>query len=216
MIYDYPSESEPILQGDIFVGLPRVDVSMRNLSIVDDSGPFQAAWKDIAERNEVVTAILPIRPVAAIVATQDCDNARAQDITLCEIRPFVEVEGKAKDAKTPKAWFSIITQQARLNLKWFYLPPDVRIGFGDKLAVDFSMTIRVPREHLVELRTLRRGRLNALADEHFRERLAEFFRRYPYDEWYALNSEELAAYRTKYPDAAPFPWQDKSSIDINQ
>jgi hypothetical protein len=46
-----------------------------------------------------------------------------------------------------------------------------------------------------------------MADEHFRERIADFFRRYPYDEWYALNHEELAAYQQEYPDTNPYPWQ---------
>jgi hypothetical protein len=208
LIYDFPDEAQPIRQGDIFVGLPRVEISMRTLPIVDDNGTAEAAWKDVAERNEEVTAILPVRPVTAIVATQDCDTAHAQDITLCEIRPFGDVYRTAKNTNTPKGWVSILTQHARVNLKWFYLPPDERMGFAEKLAVDFAVTIRVPREHLEELRGLRRGRLNPLADEHFRERLAEFFRRYPYDEWYPFDPDELAEYRKKYPDAAPFPWQN--------
>ena len=57
------------------------------------------------------------------------------------------------------------------------------------------VTLRVRRVELETLRDLRRGRLNFLADEHFRERIGEFFRRYPYDEWYALNREELGAVR---------------------
>jgi len=39
------------------------------------------------------------------------------------------------------------------------------------------------------------------------ERVAEFYRRYPYDEWYTLNAAELAAYRRDHPDADPYPWQ---------
>jgi len=57
------------------------------------------------------------------------------------------------------------------------------------------------------MRDLRRGRLNDMADEHFRERIADFFRRYPYDEWYALNQDELAVYQQEYPDTNPYPWQ---------
>jgi len=79
------------------------------------------------------------------------------------------------------------------------------------MAVDFTVTLRVPRAELEELRSLRRGRLNPVADEHFRERIAEFFRRYPYDEWYPLNQEELEAYRREYPDTPPFPWQNIQS-----
>ncbi|MCU0978110.1 MAG: hypothetical protein MUF25_02965, partial [Pirellulaceae bacterium] len=111
---------------------------------------------------------------------------------------------------TPKAWKNILTQHARVNQKWFYLPPDEQIGFLDKMAVDFMVTLRVPRTDLESLRELRKGRLNPVADEHFRERIAEFFRRYPYDECYPLNSDELEAYRAQYPETRPFPWQEVS------
>jgi hypothetical protein len=81
------------------------------------------------------------------------------------------------------------------NLKWFYLPPDQTMGFTDRRAVDFLATLRVARQDLESARHLRRGRLNDVADEHFRERLAEFFRRYPYNEWYPFTKEEFDAYR---------------------
>jgi hypothetical protein len=100
-----------------------------------------------------------------------------------------------------------LTRQARINQKWFYLPPDAKVGFADKMGVDFRVTLRIPRTDLEQLRSFRTGRLNDVADEHFRERLAEFFRRYPYDEWYALDESEMSAYRNDYSDAEPFPWQ---------
>ena len=77
---------------------------------------------------------------------------------------------------------SQITKHSRLNLKWFYLPPDSQIGFANRMAVDFHSVLRVSRGYLAQnLARLRRGRLNSIATEHFRERLAEYFRRYPYD-----------------------------------
>jgi hypothetical protein len=147
------------------------------------------------------------------VATQDCDALRGRDITLCEIESFRAVEKKCQNTNSPKGWKNIITQHARINLKWFYLPPDPRLGFTDKMAVDFAVTLRVPRTELEQVRHLRRGRLNPIADEHFRERIGEFFRRYPYDEWYPLDPEELRVYQGDYPDAAPFPWQPPSIPD---
>ena len=75
------------------------------------------------------------------------------------------------------------------------------------MAVDFLVTLRVPREDLEKLRSLRRGRLNAVADEHFRERIGEFFRRYPYDEWYALDEQEMSEYKKEYLDTEAFPRQ---------
>lgn len=210
VIYVFPRTADPIRQGDIFVGLPRADFSLKHIPLMRDAGPEETTWEaiyDSGRQVEPVTAVVALRPVIAIVATQDCDTIRAPDITLCEIRPFKDVERKGKDTRAPESWMRIITQHARVNQKWFYLPPDAKIGFADKMAVDFLATIRLLREDLEDLRSLRKGRLNDLADEHFRERIAEFFRRYPYDEWYPLNQAEMAKYREAYPDAHPFPWQ---------
>ena len=207
MIYEFPEHTAPIRQGDIFVGLPRVDLSLEEILLVDEGGERIAKWEELADHNNPLNIIVPVRSVASIVATQDCDAYNSRDITLCEIREFRDVERKSKDTQSPKKWKNILTQHARLNQKWFYLPPDEQLGFSDKMAVDFLVTLRVPREDLDNLRSLRRGRLNAVADEHFRERIGEFFRRYPYDEWYALDKEEMAAYSKEYPDAELFPWQ---------
>jgi hypothetical protein len=210
VIYDFPPAEDPIRQGDIFVGLPRADFSVKRIPILRDAGSEETTWEaiyDSGRQTEPVTAVVALRPVIAIVATQDCDTLRAPDLTLCEIRPFREVEKKSKDTKAPESWMRIIAQHARLNQKWFYLPPDPTIGFPDKMAVDFLATLRLLREDVESLRSLRKGRLNDVADEHFRERIAEFFRRYPYDEWYPLNLAELAKYREAYPDTRAYPWQ---------
>ncbi len=213
MIYEFPETSSSIRQGDIFVGLPRVDISLNNVLIVSEAGERVAKWAEIAAKGDPVNMIVPARPVAAIVATQDCDAIRSRDITLCEIRSFKDVERKSKDTTSAKSWKNLITQHARINQKWFYLPPDGKVGFSEKMAVDFMVTLRVPRAELEELRELRTGRLNAIADEHFRERIGEFFRRYPYDEWYPLDQDELKAYRDEYPETKPFPWQEAEVMD---
>lgn len=150
-----------------------------------------------------------MRPVSAIVVTQDCDATRSDDITLCEIQPFRKVEKKSKDTTSAKKWKNILTQHARINQKWFYLPPCDQLGFSDKMAVDFLVTIRVPRIDIEDLKTLRKSRLNNIAYDHFRERISEFFRRYSYNEWYPLNKEELESYMNDYPETKPYPWQDE-------
>ncbi|MGC8623939.1 MAG: hypothetical protein ACP5VQ_01580 [Phycisphaerae bacterium] len=208
MIYDFPDAQSPIRQGDIFLRLPRVDISMETIPVLgEDNSPRQVTWSEIAENEQPTTVIAAIRSVAAIVATQDCDAMRAADITLCEIGPFIEVYPGAKNAKNEKGWISIITQHARANLKWFYLPPDRKLGFDEKMAVNFMATLRLNREELERIRNQRVGRLNDEAEAHFRERISEFFRRYPYDEWYALTKDEFAAYASNYPEASPRPWQ---------
>lgn len=207
MIYEFPDINEPIRQGDIFIGLPRIEISLQEIVLVGEDDFRKTTWKQIANNKEPVQIIVSVRPVAAIVATQDCDAIRSRDITLCEIRNFRDVEGKSKDTNSAKSWKNIITQHARINQKWFYLPPDDRIGFDKKMAVDFLVTIRLPRRELEDTLELRKGRLNSTADEHFRERIGEFFKRYPYDEWYSLNEEELSVYMKEYPDTKPFIWQ---------
>ena len=90
-------------------------------------------------------------PTIAIVGTQECDALRAPNITLFEVRPFRDVEGKSKDTKKPSSWVPIITQHARINQKWFYLPADERLGFGEKMGADFLTPIRVHRLTLERL-----------------------------------------------------------------
>jgi len=208
VIYVSTGIDEPLRQGDIFAGLPRIDLSLGDLDVVEENEDVVSAnWSQIAKDGKPVMAVVGIRPVHAIVITQNCDALRSRDVTLCEIQPFQEVEKKCQTTKNAKGWSSIITQQARLNYKWFYLPPDTMLGFACKMGVDFFSTIRVPRVDLEGFRHCRKGRLNDVASAHFRERIAEFFRRYPYDEWYPLNEEELQAYHAEHPDAQPFPWQ---------
>jgi hypothetical protein len=210
LIYEFPDATKDIRQGDIFVNLPRIDLSLDKLTIVEeDEKPVETSWETIVEENTpAVTALVGMRPVSAIVITQDCDAQWGNQITLCEIRPFVNVVGlTVPNGVTARWWVSRITERCKTNLKWFYLPPDQRIGFDDRMAVDFQVTISAPLEDLKKYRSYRTGRLIPDADEHFRERLSEFFRRYPYDEWYPLNPEELAAYRSEHPEAEPKQWQ---------
>ena len=62
------------------------------------------------------------------------------------------------------------------------------------MAVDFRSVFSLDREDLTRFEAHRVGRLNPVATEHFREKLAEFFRRYPYDPWYPLSREEFEIY----------------------
>ena len=96
MIYEYPPLDAPIRQGDVFTGLPRVEVSLGRIPVLEGDGSMaERDWREIAAQDKQVTAVFPIIAVTAIVATQDCDATHGQDITLCEIRPFRKVELKA-------------------------------------------------------------------------------------------------------------------------
>lgn len=209
VIYETVNAAAPIRQGDIFAGIPRVEVSLDELSVVDETDqPESTSWAELLkESRERITAICSLKPVSAIVISQDCDNLRASDVSLCEIRPIADVDGAFKTPKGADWWAKMIPQQCQRNLKWFYLPPDPLAQFNDRMAADFRITIRVALADLRALTHLRRVRLNPEADEHFRERLSEFFRRYPYDEWYPLDPNEFAAYQRHAPEAVPKAWQ---------
>ena len=211
MIYEPVDANAPIRQGDIFKAVPRVESPLDRLAILKEDGTtVVSSWQAIAstEPEALISAILLMRSVTAIVITQDCDAVRAPMISLCEIRPFMDVM-KLSEPKSPKAWVELLTKQARINQKWFYLPPDDRLGLASKMAVDFQTVLRLRREDIDEMRRDHRvGRLNEVAEAHFRERLGDFFRRYPYDEWYSFDREEFAAYRESKPEPiAPYPGQ---------
>ena len=213
MIYLPSVPEDPIRQGDIFFSVPRVDISLDRLPVLRDQDKVaESSWRDLVVpagvQAEPITAVVSIRPVPAIVLTQDCDAIRSPDIALAEIFPFAEVEGKAKDTKKPEGWVRIITQHARVNQKWFYLPTDTAVGIPMRMAVDFRRVLKVARDDLDTMRVgYRVAKLNDVALAHFRERLSEFYRRYAYDEWYPLTKEELEVYRKASPDSEPFPWQ---------
>jgi hypothetical protein len=212
MIFVLPSADEPIRQGDVFKAMPRVDLSLSALPVVEGGEPFHTSWSEIAGRRSsgAITAVVGMRAVPAIVITQDCDAVRSPDIAMCEITEFRKVEGKYKDlADDSPKWPGAITQHCRINQKWFYLPKCPEIGFTERMGVDFRSVLRIGRPDLDALRSqLRIGRLNDVAVSHFRERVAEFFRRYAYDEWYPLTRLELEEYkRTKPEPVEPFPWQ---------
>jgi hypothetical protein len=209
MIYEFAAQEAPIRQGDIFRSIPRIDLNLSSLPVKSGKEMVEDDWLRASLKNTPVAVLVAARPVWAIVVTQDCDVVRADNIALCEIDRFDVIELSAKGAKHPKSSMSLITKHARLNLKWFYLPPDLTLGFTDKMAVDFHSALRVPRMYLEQNRAqMRLGRLNQVATEHFRERLSEYYRRYPYDEWYPLDKAEFEEYRRSKPEPIePFPWQ---------
>jgi hypothetical protein len=114
-------------------------------------------------------------------------------------------------ADTPKKWVRLITQQARKNYKWFYLPEQRDVGVVEKSAVDFRLTFSLCLPDVRQLARAgrRAGRLNSVASAHFRERIAEFFRRYAYDEWYPLDQDEFDVYAQGLTEAPErYPWQE--------
>src|SRR5205823_5139693 len=150
--------------GDIFIGVPILDLPDDELPAIDDKGAVRTlSWEEFASAGEKVSAIIAVRPTIAIVGTQECDALRAPNITLFEVRPFRDVERKSKDTNKPSKWVPIITQHARINQKWFYLPIDEKVGFSEKMGADFLTPIRIPRIALERLINFRKARLNEIA-----------------------------------------------------
>lgn len=208
MIYDPVGFEEPICQGDIFKNIPRVDLSFSSMPVVesgDDEEAFREIdWRDIvngSDQLEPVTALLPIKPVMAIVITQNCDAARGEYISLCEIGEYLSVTGQGQP-KDDKGWQSLIMKLSRSNNRFFYLPEDSAKGLKRRYAADFRVIIRVRRADLERHKDYRIARLNKVANEHFREALAHFFRRYAYNEWYPLTPKEFESYLSQIKDEA--------------
>ncbi len=66
MIYIRPDPTDPIRQGDIFRGVPRMEASFDRLPILDDDDSvIEVAWEEllVAHRQDAVTAVVSVRPV---------------------------------------------------------------------------------------------------------------------------------------------------------
>ena len=213
MTYEAVAVTEPLRQGDIFQAIPRVDIAMDKLQVMEsDNTHVETTWEEkLLESgvNEPVLALATVKPVKAIIIGQDCDLAHSEFVSLCEIQSYSDV---FKDAvhKDPKKWQAFITKKSRENLRFFYLPEGPFEGLGSRMAADLRVLIRIRRDDLEAARPRRTARLNQVAHEHFRESIAQYFRRYPYDEWYPLTKDEFSAYRAaKQDDTIPaFPWQE--------
>lgn len=207
MIYERVEAEREILQGDIFHHVPRVDLSLSTLPIVEDEGAHQANWSDVPVNSEVA-AVLSVKSVTGIVITQNCDTRRGEYLCLAQVDSFLAVIGQNTAPKNPDKWQSLIVQQAKTNARLFYLPADEGIGFKEAMAADFRIIIRVARKDSENLRKHRGGVLNRVACEHFREALSHFFRRYAYNEWYPLTKEQFEAYASRSSEPVDgYPWQ---------
>ncbi len=205
MIYEYLHEGEPIRQGDIFCNLPVPAFDLDSMTVVSDEELLEKRWEDITEPTTAI--VVPIEKHWAIVASQDCDTNRVPSLTLFKIVTLDSSD--TTPPKNVKGWVSYIKTRSVENASRFYLPSDERLGFNDRMLVLFQNVIQIKRESLESrVRTHRKGRLNTVADEHFRESIAQFFRRYPYNEWYPFTKEEFQYYSEDITDAKPYPWQE--------
>ena len=208
MVYIFPDESKPIQQGDIFCQLPLPLIDLSNLVVIADGELYSSNWADQMDEPNLEASI-PLEKTWGIVATQNCDASRAPFISFFQIDTFSDVT--TLHPGSPKKWMDVITRKSRQEQKWFYLPVNDRIGFKDKMAVNFLRVFQIQLSDLQQNIALRKGRLNKIAYEHYRESIAQYFRRYPYDEWYPLDNQEFAKYNERNEGCIiPFEWQVQS------
>jgi hypothetical protein len=207
MIYEPVVADRPVWQGDIFRHVPRVDLSLAALPVIEADGTHEESWHKL-ELNSEIAAVLSVKSVTGIVITQNCDAQRGEYICLAQVDPFLAVLHEATPPKSADKWQSLIIKHAKTNSRLFYLPADEGVGFPEPMVVDFRIILRVPRLDLESFRDKRVGSLNKVSRDHFRESLSHFFRRYAYNEWYPLTKEQFEAYSRRCEESLePFPWQ---------
>jgi hypothetical protein len=211
MIYEFPASSAPIRQGDIFIDVPRVEFELSSdVSVLEEDHKVSSiSWEELVREKKDVAAVLGITLVPAIVATQSCDAQRKEYVTLCEIVDLEEIGAFREHHKqSPKSRVKGLLNNERKIHSFFYLPPDDILGFELCKAVQFSHTMRIARNVLEIIKDNRKGRLNATAYEHFREKFSNYYRRYAFDEWYMLNKDELREYEhfSELTSDQLYPW----------
>lgn len=210
MIYERVEADEPIRQGDIFQNVPRVEMSLTKMPVVHGDETRLTSWQELLSEDGTqhgVPTVLAVKPEYGIVITQDCDATRASNISMALISTFAEAT-RLTEPTTPAKWASLLTKHARSELRWFYLPADPAFNINTRMAVDLRVLLRVSSADIEVLRRLRVTRLCQEACEHFRENIAQYFRRYPYDEWYPLTKDEFAGYSNRGDSGVtPRPWQ---------
>lgn len=214
MIYEKAKPTDPLRQGDLLRPLPLISVKLDSVQYLDtDGNTEQVPWT--SETSREGDLVVHVNPTFGIVATQDCDAEHAPLITFFEIREFLSVENQQPPA-SPSAerllrwWVDRIITKSKENLNRFYLPADSSFGIDERMAIDFNTIFQTSRDGLVgQLGKLRIGRLIPEAYQHYRESVAQYFRRYPVDEWYPLTRAEFEWYskdRKRYPPSAR-KWQ---------
>jgi hypothetical protein len=198
--YDLLENDQPIRQGDIFYPLPYIILDLDAVQTLSMAGLKSSNWNDLMnkvedykkEGNDNPTPIsIGLVKTWGIVASQDCDASDAPIISLFQIVPFVDVHSCPS---SPSGWVSTLTERICKNAKWFYLPKSEELGIDKEMAANFHRVFQIQRIDLENNKNLRRGRLANFAYEHYREAIAQYYRRYPYNEWYSFNKAQLEHY----------------------
>jgi len=210
--YELLNGNQPIRQGDLFFPLPCANISLDNVQAISEDGYLEAMDWANAQSKEGISATILLEKTWGIVATQDCDATWRSSISLFRIRPFEDVTGShpTKDSR----WVSMLTERICKNASWFYLPKDSDMGINEEMAINFHEIFQIERVDLEKYIILRKGRLADFAYEHYREAIAQYFRRYPYNEWYPFTRKQIEVYakdrKLKVEDIVPkYPMNER-------
>ncbi len=206
MVYDVVAADAPLRQGDILYPIPMIaPPALDSIELLTKDGEKLVDWSATfaGQDDHIITA--KITPVCGIVATQDCDACRSPEISCFYVGDFYNVS-RLTPATSIDKQTSLIMSQTQIANKWFYLPPDEEFGFAGPMAANFLRIFQLDMESLIpKLPELRRGRLNDIAYEHYRECIAQHFRRYPFNPWYPLTKEQFAVCKDE--NKFPYEWQ---------
>lgn len=187
MIYEAVLPEENLRQGDIFLNLPFIRIDLEKFSVIlEDNTAKQISWCDV-EEDEVLT-LASIEKIDAIILSQDCDCERSPYITLISISEW------KRNIKKDKIWKDEIIHLNQHGPSKMYLPPDNKFNIQNRMHIDIEKILNIRRRDLESLRNLRICRLNQEAMEHFREKVAYYFHRYAFTEYYPLNKKEMDEY----------------------
>jgi hypothetical protein len=187
MIYETVSLKDDIRQGDIFYNLPFVRFNLEELLVINEESYFeQTYWGKVSvDRIDILSNL---EKTYAIILSQDCDCLRDVYISLIVINRW------GKTYSSNKRWMMEIVKLNNQSPSKMYLPPDNNFKISTRMVIDFSQIFHLLRTNLEKLRSLRICRLNQEAMEHFREKVAYYFHRYGYTEYYPLNAKEMDKY----------------------
>ena len=190
MIYEAVSLSDDLRQGDIFWMLPFSYFNLDELFILSDDSTFEEiSWQNLTKED--IQVLASIEKVYAIVLSQDCDCLREEYISLIVVSEW------QKGYTSSKKWMEEIIKLNKYSPSKMYLSLDNNFNINKRMHIDFSQIFNLKRVNLTNIKSLRICRLNEEAMEHFREKVAYYFHRYAFDEFYPLDKDEMSSYEKK-------------------
>lgn len=221
--YKTPAVEDDLNQGDIFISVPFVQLESKIITQMAESDnrlkemDISSHVPDENQKTDLIVASIIWKP--GIIISQNCDAAREEYLSFCEIRKLEDIDkdyAQIIHKGMVRTTEYLSKKEYQHQFKYFYLLQDPEIFDGNKMAVDFRRIYQVKKEIIDELKNKRITKLTDKSLDHFRSKLANYFKRFAYDGWYVLNKSEYDLFyneaKKKMPDhelslIKPCPWQ---------